>query len=210
MIRRVDPANLDAVAEAFRDHDRTPLPARIGVRSRTLLHYHGLYLHLVEGGPSLQENMYASREDPLFREIDQRMAELLTPYDSERPSMREAQAQEFYHWSDDPPPATFRVLLEFRVDSGRGPEYERTWRRLIAPVAEWPDNLAQSISRDRTDPDTFYVLSDWTGEEAFQRFLRSPEHAELAEASRALGTPARVTHMYIRPDRAGRPEGQAR
>ncbi|MFC5752267.1 TcmI family type II polyketide cyclase [Actinomadura rugatobispora] len=210
MIRRVDPANLDAVAAAFGDHDRTDLPARIGVRARTLLHYHGLYLHLIEGDRNLQDNMFASRDDPLFREIDQRMAELLTPYDPAIPSMREAQATEFYHWSSGPPPATFRVVLEFRVNGGRGEEYERTWRRLITPIFAWPDNLAQSLSRDRTDADLFYVISDWTGEEAFQRFLRSPEHRELAEASRALGDPVRVTHMYIRPDRADRLEGQAR
>ena len=211
MVRRVDPANLDAVAAAFRDHDRTDLPSRIGVRARALFHYHGLYFHLVEGDRPFEDALYASRDDPLFREIDQRLAALLTPYDPAHPSMREAQATEFYRWSQPaPPPATYRVLLEFRARPGRGAEYERTWRRLIAPVTEWPDNLAQSISRDRTDADLYFVISDWTGEEAFRRFLRSPEHEELAAASRALGEPVRVTHMYIRPEQADRTERRPR
>ncbi|GAA3932719.1 hypothetical protein GCM10023085_12610 [Actinomadura viridis] len=204
MIRRIDPADRAAVAQAFREHDRTELPARIGVTRRTLLHYHGLYMHLVEGGRDLTDNLYASREDPRFREVDQKLAELLTPYDPRRPSMREAQAEEFYHWSADAPAATYRLLLEIRVDDGRGAEFERTWQRMAAVVDRQPANLAQSLSRDRKDPRTYYVVSDWTDAEAFERFSRDPEHRALADAVSTLGRTVRMTAMHIRDPRESR------
>ncbi|GAA2425841.1 hypothetical protein GCM10010191_42790 [Actinomadura vinacea] len=198
MVRLVEPDDLDAVAAAFHEHDRTDLPARIGVARRTLLHYHGLYMHLVEGDRHFQDNMFAAREDPLFREIDRKLATLLTPFDPDRPSMAEAQAQEFYHWSNDPPPAAYRQLLEIEVEVGRGEEFERTWSAMADAIGRQPENAGQSLSRDRGDARTFYVVSDWTSEEAFDRFRRSPEHGALAEAIRSLSTRIRMTGMHIR------------
>ncbi|TDD89855.1 TcmI family type II polyketide cyclase [Actinomadura rubrisoli] len=198
MIRRIEPADLTAVARVFQEHDRTPLPSRIGVRRRTLLHYHGLYMHLVEGGRGFEDNLYSAGDDPLFREVDHKLAGLLAPYDRGRPSMREARAEEFYRWTDDAPSATYRLFLEIRVHEGRGEEFEGAWQRMAAVVGGQPANLAQSLSRDRRDPHTYYVVSDWTDEESFQRFSRAPEHQALAETIRTLGTTVRMTGMQIR------------
>jgi quinol monooxygenase YgiN len=212
MIRKMAPADRDAVAAAFREHDRTALPRRIGVARRTLLTYHDLYIHLVEGDASFQDNMYALRGDPAFREIDDRLAKLLVPYDSERPSMRQAQAEEFYHWSDDPPAATYRILLEVRVDAARGAELERTWRRMAAVAARRPENIAQSLARDRAEPGVYFVISDWVDEASYDRFARAPEHRALADAMRGLDATVRVTGMHIRccdPEADARVDGAA-
>ncbi|WP_433324601.1 TcmI family type II polyketide cyclase [Spirillospora sp. CA-294931] len=200
MVRRIDAADRAAVARIFREHDRTPLPGRLGVGRRSLLHYNGLYFHLVEGNRYFQDNLYAAREDPLFREIDQKLAKLLTPFDAERPSMREAQAEEFYSWSDPAPSAAYRVLLEIDVHEGRAEEFERVWEAMAGAAAEDPANLAQSLCRDAAKPDTYHIVSDWDAEESFTRFADSAPHKELADRLRPLGTTVRMTGMHVRKE----------
>lgn len=209
MIRRIAPGDRDAVAAVFREHDRTDLPRRIGVTRRTLLTYHDLYIHLVEGDASFERALYAAGDDPGFLDISARLATLLVPYDRDRPAMRQAQAEEFYHWSDDRPQATYRLLLEISVDEGRGAEFERTWRRMAAVAARHPGHVAQSLSRDIADPGTYHLVSDWTDEDAHERFLASPGHRELAAALRDLDAKVRATRTRISAYHPGQAEDGA-
>ncbi|NDU71447.1 TcmI family type II polyketide cyclase [Actinomadura sp. DSM 109109] len=197
MIRRIAPGDRDAVAAVFREHDRTDLPRRIGVTRRTLLTFHDLYIHLVEGDPSFEKALYAAGDDPGFRVIDARLAELLVPYDRDRPAMRQAQAEEFYHWSVERPRAAYRLLLEIRVDEERGAELERAWRRIAAVAARHPGHVAETLSRDLAEPGTFHLVSDWTDRDAHESFVASPEHRPLAAALRALDAKVRVTRTHI-------------
>jgi cyclase len=98
MIRRIDPRHVDAVAEIFAEHDRTDLPGRIGVRQRTLFHLRGLYAHLVQSDEDFLSRLYAARDDPLLRDIDERLRRYLTPYEPSLPSMADSQATAFYDW----------------------------------------------------------------------------------------------------------------
>lgn len=98
MIRRIDPRHLDAVAEIFTEHDRTDLPARIGVRQRTLFHLRGLYAHLVQSDEDFLSRLYAARNDPLMHTIDERLRQYLTPYEPGLPGMADSQATAFYEW----------------------------------------------------------------------------------------------------------------
>ncbi|WP_160160836.1 TcmI family type II polyketide cyclase [Actinomadura sp. K4S16] len=198
MVRKIAPGARDAVAAAFREHDRTDLPRRIGVARRTLLTYHDLYIHLVEGDASFKDALYAAADEPLFREIDARLATLLVPYDKDRPAMRQAQAEEFYHWSDDRRKATYRLLLEIRMDEARGTEFERVWHRISAVAARHPGCVAQSLSRDAADPGTYLLVSDWTDEAAHTSFVESPEHRAVAATFRDLGATVRATRTHIR------------
>ncbi|MEV3924146.1 TcmI family type II polyketide cyclase [Actinomadura coerulea] len=207
MIRRIAPGDRDAVAAVFREHDRTDLPRRIGVTRRTLLTFHDLYIHLVEGDASFEKALYAAGDDPGFRDINARLATLLVPYDRNRPAMRQAQAEEFYHWSDDRPQATYRLLLEISVDEARGAEFERTWRRMAAVAARHPGHVAQSLSRDLADPGTFHLVSDWTDEDAHERFLASSGHRALAAALRDLDAKVRATRTRVSAHRTGPAEG---
>lgn len=197
MIRKIEPGDRDAVAAVFREHDRTDLPRRIGVTRRTLLTFHDLYIHLVEGDASFEEALYAAGDDPGFREINARLATLLDPYDRDRPAMRQAQAEEFYHWSDDGPQATYRLLLEIRVDAARGAEFERTWCRMAAVAARHPGHVTQSLSRDVADPGTYHLISDWTDQDSHERFLASPGHRDLAAALRGLDAEVRATRSCV-------------
>ncbi|SNS12116.1 TcmI family type II polyketide cyclase [Actinomadura mexicana] len=203
MIRKIAPGDRDAVAAVFREHDRTDLPRRIGVTRRTLLTFHDLYIHLVEGDASFEKALYAAGDDPGFRDINARLATLLVPYDRDRPAMRQAQAEEFYHWSDDRPQATYRLLLEIRVDEARSAEFEWTWRRMAAVAARDPGYITQSLSRDLTDPGTYHLISDWTDEDAHERFLASPGHRALAAALRDLDAKVRATRTRISAHRPG-------
>ncbi|MGC4955954.1 TcmI family type II polyketide cyclase [Actinomadura citrea] len=203
MIRKIAPGDRDAVAGVFREHDRTDLPRRIGVTRRTLLTFHDLYIHLVEGDASFEKALYAAGDDPGFRDINARLATLLVPYDRDRPAMRQAQAEEFYHWSDDRQQATYRLLLEIRVDEARGTEFERTWRQMAAVAARHPGHVTESLSRDLADPGTYHLISNWTDEDAHERFLASPEHRALAAALRDLDAKVRATRTRISAPHAG-------
>ncbi|WP_168220974.1 TcmI family type II polyketide cyclase [Actinomadura sp. WMMA1423] len=197
MVRKIAPGARDAVAAAFREHDRTDLPRRIGVTRRTLLTYHDLYIHLVEGDASFEDALYAAAGDPLFREIDARLATLLVPYDEECPSMRQARAEEFYHWSDDRPRATYRLLLEIRVDEARGAEFERTWPRVSAAAERHPGFVSQSLSRDLADPGAYHLVSDWIDETAHRSFIESPGHRAVVAVFRDLDATVRATRTHI-------------
>ncbi|MDA2812983.1 TcmI family type II polyketide cyclase [Nocardiopsis sp. RSe5-2] len=98
MVRNMRTADADQVAAAFAEHDRSGFPERLGLRARTLFHYHGLYAHLLEADSDILPAVHGLREDPAFTEVDRRVAEYLTPYDPERPSMLEARAEPFYVW----------------------------------------------------------------------------------------------------------------
>jgi hypothetical protein len=98
MIRRWDPAHRDRIAEIFRAHDETELPAQIGATRRTLFGYHDLYFHLIEAEDDFRERLFAAVGDQRFRTVDDELATLLTPYRADTPSMAQAQAEPFYDW----------------------------------------------------------------------------------------------------------------
>lgn len=98
MIRTMRTADAPAVSAAFREHDRTPFPRRLGILRRTLFHYHGLYTHLIEAERDFMPDLTALHRDPQFTTVDRQVAPYLRPYDPERPSMRQARADVFYSW----------------------------------------------------------------------------------------------------------------
>jgi hypothetical protein len=98
MVRRWNPADRDAIAEIFRQHDRTELPAQIGATRRTLFGFHDLYFHLIEAEDDFRARLFAAVKDDRFRVVDDQLATLLTPYDPDAPTMAQAQAQPFYDW----------------------------------------------------------------------------------------------------------------
>lgn len=51
-IDRMRPEDAGQIAEIWAEHDRTELPARLGVTARTLFRFRGLYVHLVESSES--------------------------------------------------------------------------------------------------------------------------------------------------------------
>ncbi|MER7638338.1 TcmI family type II polyketide cyclase [Streptomyces sp. NPDC126522] len=104
-VDRMRPDDAPAVAEAWAAHDRTGLPEEIGLASRTLFRFHGLYAHLVEGRPELEgdllEHIFAARAHPAFAEIRDRLGSHLTPYSPAFRTLKDTRAEEFYNWRAD-------------------------------------------------------------------------------------------------------------
>lgn len=96
MVMKMDPADADAVARIFGDHDKTDLPRQIGASSRTLFHFHDLYLHLIEADTDIMDNLYAARTHPIFRNTNERLRHLLTPYSSDWSQLKDSSAKAFY------------------------------------------------------------------------------------------------------------------
>lgn len=94
-----------AVAKIFGESDATELPALLGVSERSLFRFHGLYFHLIQSATPLGARLEELRRQPLFDEVNQRLAEYVKPYSPSWRSPRDAMAELFYHWQSDDRPA---------------------------------------------------------------------------------------------------------
>ena len=75
-----------------------------------------------------------------------------------------------------------RVTLTMRAAPGRAAEFERAWRDVALMAERTTGHLRQALLRDRGDPSTFVITSDWESPEAFERFERSPEQDALVSS----------------------------
>ncbi|GAA1772252.1 TcmI family type II polyketide cyclase [Streptomonospora arabica] len=99
MVSRMDPDNADTVARLFAEHDRSDLPRRVGVSSRTLFHYQGLTMHLIQAEHDIRESVLALHREPAFREVNEQLAPYMSPIVSDWRGVGDSQAMEFYHRS---------------------------------------------------------------------------------------------------------------
>lgn len=99
IIARMRPEDAGRVASIFAESDTGPLPGLLGVRSRSLFRFHDVYAHLIEAPADVRPGLSRVREDPLFTDINTKLAELVRPYDPQTwRGPDDAMAQRFYHW----------------------------------------------------------------------------------------------------------------
>lgn len=98
IVARMDHDDADAVAELFAKSDGSDLPHLIGAKRRTLFRFHGLYFHLVEADKDIAPNLYKARSHPLYKEINEGLAEYMTPYDPNWKEPKDSMAEPFYTW----------------------------------------------------------------------------------------------------------------
>ncbi|WP_235978572.1 MULTISPECIES: TcmI family type II polyketide cyclase [Streptomyces] len=102
IVARMDPRHAETAAALFARSDEGGLPRDLGVTSRSLFSFHGLYMHLVESGPDLPSRLEGVRDRPDYAELNNALARYITPYDPETwRGPRDAMAHRFYQW----PPA---------------------------------------------------------------------------------------------------------
>ncbi len=94
-------------------------------------------------------------------------------------------------------PTPFRVLLRLRTRPGAGPAFERDWQAGADVIADQADNLGQWLARSTEDPDTYYVVSDWTDEASFRSYERSAVHAEHLTRLRPHRTDGEMWTMSV-------------
>jgi hypothetical protein len=100
MVLRMKPENADAVAAAFAEHDRGDLPGIIGVTRRTLFHFQGLYMHLIEADRDVLPKLMDARKHPDFQVVNSKLDNLLERYDpSTWRTLTDSMATPFYTWS---------------------------------------------------------------------------------------------------------------
>ncbi len=98
IVAKLNPGDCDAVSEIFAESDATDLPHLIGVKRRTLFTFHGLYFHLVEAEQDINPKLYKARSHELFRDINVKLQDYMTPYDPSWREPKDSMAQQFYHW----------------------------------------------------------------------------------------------------------------
>lgn len=98
IVARMDPSSATDVADIFADSDASDLPDLIGVQSRSLFMFHGLYFHLVEAEQDTTPNLYQVREHPLFQDVNTRLAKHMSPYHPSWREPKDSMAEQFYVW----------------------------------------------------------------------------------------------------------------
>jgi cyclase len=105
IVARMEPGSQNQVAREFTASDATELPTLIGVRSRTLFSFKDVYLHLIEASRPVGPAVARLRDHPLFRDINERLASHISPYDPATwAGPADATAHEFYRWELPPSP----------------------------------------------------------------------------------------------------------
>ena len=99
IVARMNEADQDSVANLFAESDATDLPVSLGAQRRTLFHYHGLYLHLVEADMDFADRLREARRNPLFADVNAKLSRYITPYDPRWTEPRHAMAEPFYTWT---------------------------------------------------------------------------------------------------------------
>jgi len=98
IVARLDPQHTGEVARLFAESDAGELPKLVGVTSRTLFSYHGLYFHHIEAAAPVGPKLRALRGEPVFSRLNQALAHFVVPYHSDWQEPRDAMATPFYHW----------------------------------------------------------------------------------------------------------------
>lgn len=98
IVARMNAADADGIAKVFAESDATELPHMIGVSRRTLFRFHGLYFHLAEADGDITPNLYRTRSHPLYKDINQKLGQYISPYDPNWREPKDAMATPFYSW----------------------------------------------------------------------------------------------------------------
>ncbi len=98
IVARLEPGPASAIAEIFAESDATELPHMVGVSRRTLFSFHDLYFHLVEADQDITPDLYKARQHPLYRDVSERLARHVSPYDPRWREPKDAMAEPFYTW----------------------------------------------------------------------------------------------------------------
>ncbi|WP_024873798.1 TcmI family type II polyketide cyclase [Saccharomonospora piscinae] len=100
IVARMSAGSERAVAGLFGESDAGGLPHRIGVRARTLFHFHDLYFHLIESEEDIEGRVRAARDDPDFRALSRKLDAHISPYDPDTwRGPFDAMATPFYAWT---------------------------------------------------------------------------------------------------------------
>lgn len=104
IVCRMVPGSEQTVADVFGYYDRTTRPQDLGVVGRTLLSFHGLYIHLIERNADPKVTGQ-TRGLPAFQQIAEKIGPYVTPYPRDWQNPSDSVAKEFYSWTPAEPPA---------------------------------------------------------------------------------------------------------
>lgn len=99
IVARMNRPDASRIADVFADSDNTELPHVIGVARRTLFWFHDLYFHLVEADEDITGNLYKMRGSELYKDVNTRLGEFVSPYDPNWKEPKDAMASPFYVWT---------------------------------------------------------------------------------------------------------------
>lgn len=101
LISKMNPASADTVARLFAEHDQSDLPVQLGITSRTLLHYQGMTMHLIQAEREFFDDLARLHNAAAFQELNGKLAGHLSPIVSDWKGIPDSRATEFYHksWS---------------------------------------------------------------------------------------------------------------
>ncbi|MFL6115837.1 MAG: TcmI family type II polyketide cyclase [Catenulispora sp.] len=99
IVARMRAEDAGRVAGIFAESDAGALPGMLGVRRRSLFRFHDVYVHLIESDEDVRPGLAQVRQDPLFQDVNTKLADFVLPYDPAAwRGPEDAMAERFYHW----------------------------------------------------------------------------------------------------------------
>lgn len=99
IIAKMRSEDAPAVADIFSRSDSTSMPEEIGVQSRSLYRFHGVYVHLIDFARPTGDAMRTAAQLPSFRSVSDELRPFIQAYDPGWQSPLDAMADRFYHWT---------------------------------------------------------------------------------------------------------------
>jgi cyclase len=99
IVARMNPADVDTIAQIFADSDAAGLPQMLGAVRRTLFGFHDVYAHLIEAPVPISERMAQISRHPMFQDVSAKLAAYVRPYDPGWRGPADSVARPFYSWS---------------------------------------------------------------------------------------------------------------
>lgn len=99
IVARLATQHTAEVARLFGESDAGELPHLVGVTSRTLFSYRGLYFHHIEADGPVGPRLQQLRDEPIFAGLNESLAQFVRPYSPDWQQPRDAMATPFYHWA---------------------------------------------------------------------------------------------------------------
>ena len=95
------------------------------------------------------------------------------------------------------------IGMNYDVVPGQEDTFEKSFDDVLAAMAAMAGHSRSYLYKDVKDPRKYLIISEWSNEDAFTRFVRSETFAEVTAWAKAEILSGRPTHTIYEPKSRG-------
>jgi heme-degrading monooxygenase HmoA len=97
------------------------------------------------------------------------------------------------------------IGMNYEVVAGKEAVFEKSFDDVLAAMADMPGHSASYLFKDVKNPRKYLIISEWSEEQAFAKFIHSDTFAEVTSWAKAEILTGRPTHKVYVPKSEPRP-----